>query len=233
MGQQQQQMGELLQKMQWQQQQFMATITTQMQANAQNVQPPPGNPTANILPRAATAPPRVINDATSWLMKRFLKIQPLTFGGITNDTLQPMKWVKEMEKAFELLGCTEAQKLQCARYKLQHEAEAWWQTTKPILAAAHPELTWEIFKEAFFGSYFPSCVRRKKEVEFTELNQGPKSVLEYQQMFEELFFFAPEHMKTDEAKARKFEDGLRPSLGHVMVAHKAQGYSEVVQWPRQ
>ncbi|XP_043710279.1 uncharacterized protein LOC122659207 [Telopea speciosissima] len=162
-------------------------------------------------------------------MERFLKIQPLTFGGVAKGALQPMRWVKEMEKAFEFLGCTEAQKLQCARYKLQHEAEAWWQTTKPILADAHPELTWELFKEEFFKNYFPSSVRRRKEVEFTELSQGPKSILEYQQMFEELFFFAPEHLKTDKAKARKFEDGLRPSIGHVMVAHKAQSYSEVVQ----
>ncbi|XP_043714526.1 uncharacterized protein LOC122662885 [Telopea speciosissima] len=134
-----------------------------------------------------------------------------------------------MEKAFKFLGCTEEQKLTCAGYELQSEAEAWWETNRPILEAAHPVLTWEIFKQAFFGNYFPTSVRKKKEIELAELTQGPRSVLEYQQKFEELFFFAPPHLNTDEAKAQKFEDGLRPQIASIMTTRTTQGYSEVVQ----
>ncbi|XP_043687569.1 uncharacterized protein LOC122638785 [Telopea speciosissima] len=108
---------------------------------------------------------------------------------------------EEMEKAFKFLGCNDEQKLICAGYKLQYEAKAWWETTRPILEAAHPVLTWEIFKQAFFGNYFSTSVRKRKEVELAELTQGPKSVLEYQQKFEELFFFAPPHLNNDEAKS--------------------------------
>ncbi|XP_043710436.1 uncharacterized protein LOC122659390 [Telopea speciosissima] len=162
-------------------------------------------------------------------MERFLKIQPLTFAGISRDTLQPVTWVKEMEKAFKFLGCTDEQKLICAGYKLQYEAEASWETTRPILEAAHPILTWEIFKQAFFANYFPTSVRKKKEIELVELPQGPKSVLEYQQKFEELFFFAPPHLNNDEPKAQKFEDGLRPQIASIMSTRTNQGYSETVQ----
>ncbi|XP_043694162.1 uncharacterized protein LOC122644853 [Telopea speciosissima] len=162
-------------------------------------------------------------------MERFLKMQPLTFAGISKDTLLPVKWVKEMEKAFNFLGCNEQQKLTCAGYKLQYTAEAWWETTKPILQAVHPILTWDIFKQAFFGNYFPTSVKKRKEIELAELIQGSKSVLEYQQKFEELFFFAPPHMGTDEAKAQKFEDGLRPQIASIMATRPTQGYSETVQ----
>ncbi|XP_043714666.1 uncharacterized protein LOC122663020 [Telopea speciosissima] len=162
-------------------------------------------------------------------MERFLKIQPLIFAGISRDTLQPVKWVKEMEKAFKFLGCTDEQKLVCAGYKLQYEAEAWWETTRPILEAAHPVLSWEVFKEAFFGNYFPTSVRKKKEIELAELTQGPKSVLEYQQKFEELFFFAPPHLNNDEVKPQKFEDGLKPQIASIMFPRVNQGYSETVQ----
>ncbi|XP_043717681.1 uncharacterized protein LOC122665591 [Telopea speciosissima] len=162
-------------------------------------------------------------------MERFLKIQPLTFAGISTDTLLPVKWVKEMEKAFTFLGCNDEQKLICAGYKLHYEAEAWWETTRPILEAAHLALTWEIFKQAFFGNYFPTSVQKRKEVELTELTQGPKSVLEYQQKFEELFFFAPPHLNNDEAKSQKFEDGLRPQISSIMSTRINQGYPETVQ----
>ncbi|XP_043720970.1 uncharacterized protein LOC122668475 [Telopea speciosissima] len=199
------------------------TLATSAVPNAQ------ATPAARVPPMGHLIPDAPTNDATGRLMERFLKIQPLTFAGISKDSLLPVKWVKEMEKAFDFLGCNEEQKISCVRYKLQQKAEAWWQITKPILATAHPVLTWEIFKEAFFGNYFPTSTRKKKEVQLMELIQGLKSVLEYQQKFKELFFFAPPHLNTDEAKALKFEDGLRPSLATVMITHKAQGYSEVVQ----
>ncbi|XP_043692983.1 uncharacterized protein LOC122643428 [Telopea speciosissima] len=156
-------------------------------------------------------------------------MQPLTFAGISRDILLPVKWVKEMEKAFKFLGCNEEQKLICAGYKLQYEAEAWWETTRPILEAAHPVITWDIFKQAFFVNYFPTSVRKKKEIELAKLTQGPKSVLEYQQKYVELFFFAPPHLSDDEAKAQKFEDGLRPQIASIMATRPTQGYSETLQ----
>ncbi|XP_042481876.1 uncharacterized protein LOC122062355 [Macadamia integrifolia] len=47
------------------------------------------------------------------------------------------------------------------------------------------------------------------------LVQGPRSMLEYQQQFEALYYFAPEHMNTDRAKAKKFIKGLRSSIGAI------------------
>ncbi|XP_043721170.1 uncharacterized protein LOC122668700 [Telopea speciosissima] len=200
--------------------QFQAAIRS-----IQTSQAAPATPAAPAVP----PPPAPQQDTEGRMMERFLKMQPLTFAGISKDTLLPVKWVKEMEKAFEFLGCNDQQKLICARYKLQYEAEAWWETTKPILQAAHLVLTWDIFKQAFFGNYFPTSVRKRKEIELAELVQGSKSVLEYQQKFEELFFFAPLHLGTDEAKAQKFEDGLRPQIASIMATRPTQGYSETVQ----
>ncbi|XP_043725598.1 uncharacterized protein LOC122672164 [Telopea speciosissima] len=172
----------------------------QFQAVIRNIQTPQAGAAASAAP--AVPPPCLHqHDAEGRMMERFLKMQPLSFVGISGDILLPVKWVKEMEKAFKFMGCNEEQKLTCAGYKLQYEAEAWWETTKPILEVAHPVITWEIFKQAFFGNYFLTSVRKKKEIELAELTQGPKSVLQYQQKFEELLFFAPPHLSDDEAKA--------------------------------
>ncbi|XP_043705411.1 uncharacterized protein LOC122655270 [Telopea speciosissima] len=71
--------------------------------------------------------------------------------------------------------------------------------------------------------------RDKKEVQFMNFYQGSKSILEYQQAFEELFYFAPPHMKLEEVKARKFKKGLMPNIGTSMVLHKYPTYVETVQ----
>ncbi|XP_042511734.1 uncharacterized protein LOC122086869 [Macadamia integrifolia] len=72
-------------------------------------------------------------------------------------------------------------------------------------------------------------VRERKETEFMELKQGSNSVLEYQQDFEKLFFFGPEHLKGDQAKAKRFEKRLRPTIGVVLLAQYLHGYAQVVQ----
>ncbi|XP_043717523.1 uncharacterized protein LOC122665438 [Telopea speciosissima] len=61
------------------------------------------------------------------------------------------------------------------------------------------------------------------------LSQGSKSVLEYQQIFEEYFYFALTHLKIEEVKARRFERGLRANLSTSVVLHKYPTYAEVVQ----
>ncbi|XP_042505598.1 uncharacterized protein LOC122082187 [Macadamia integrifolia] len=94
--------------------------------------------------------------------------------------------------------------------------------------AFKPNLTWEHFKVAFYN-YFPDSVRERKETEFMELKQGSNSVLEYRQDFEKLFFFAPELLKGDQEKAKRFEKGLRPTIGSVLVAQYLHSYAQVVQ----
>ncbi|XP_043704860.1 uncharacterized protein LOC122654710 [Telopea speciosissima] len=214
-----------MERQQQQMHQMITDMGDQFQAVIRNLQTPQAVPAAPAVP----PPPVQQHDTEGCMMERFLKMQPLTFAGISRDILLPVKWVKEMKKALKFLGCNEKQKLICAGYKLQYEAEAWWETTRPILEVAHPVITWDIFKQAFFANYFPTSVRKKKEIELAELTQGPKSVLEYQQKFEELFFFAPPYLSDDEAKAQKFEDGLRPQIVSIMATRPTQGYSETVQ----
>ncbi|XP_042474827.1 uncharacterized protein LOC122056927 [Macadamia integrifolia] len=163
------------------------------------------------------------------VMETFQKFRPPYFCGITQDPLAPTKWVEGMEKAFKVMTLTEEQKLMCADYRLQNEANAWWKSTEPILVALQPNLTWEHFKMAFYNNYFPDSVRERKETEFMELKQGSNSVLEYQQDFEKLFFFAPENFKGDQAKAKRFEKGLKPTIGAVLVAQYLHSYAQVVQ----
>ncbi|XP_043716275.1 uncharacterized protein LOC122664498 [Telopea speciosissima] len=133
-----------------------------------------------------------------------------------------------MERIFEVLRCTDEDKIRCAAFQFRGEADSWWQSTKDNFRQLYPKPTWGQFTETFLGNYFPQSFCDQKEIEFMSLTQGPKLVLEYQQIFEELFYFAPKHMKPDAVKARKFEQGLRPNIITSVVLHNLSSYAEVV-----
>ncbi|XP_042487045.1 uncharacterized protein LOC122067277 [Macadamia integrifolia] len=142
-------------------------------------------------------------------VESFKRHLPLIFPKVGSDPLEPDRWIQELEKIFEIVECTESQKLIYAGLQLRNEADSWWKATKPILLATHPEPTWEQFKEMFLSNYYPSSFRDRKATEFSSLIQGNKSVFEYQQQFEELFYFTPPNIKTAKEKAKKFLKGLK------------------------
>ncbi|XP_043714674.1 uncharacterized protein LOC122663027 [Telopea speciosissima] len=158
--------------------------------------------TTNIPPILATTPMAVAQQApapvdVSRIMERFQKLRPMEFNGLNKEPLPPAIWIREMEITFSMLECIEDCKIWCATCMLKGKADVWWRSTQPNHIATHPDLKWEKFKEAFFENYFPKIYRERKAMEFMEVTQGFKSILEYQQKFEELFHFVFAHLKTD------------------------------------
>ncbi|XP_043710366.1 uncharacterized protein LOC122659301 [Telopea speciosissima] len=141
----------------------------------------------------------------------------------------PATWVRDLERIFEVLPCNVLEKIRCATFQLRGDADVWWRSLKDHFWAKYPNATWAQFKEAFLKNYFPRNFRPKKEIEFMNLSQRSKSVLEYQQLFEEYFYFASIYLKTKDVKARRFERGLRASLSTAVVLHKYPTYAEVVK----
>ena len=90
-------------------------------------------------------------------------------------------------------------------------------------------MTWTVFLDAFHEKCFLESVRDEKEVEFMELIQGNKMVLQYEAKFTKLSRFAPHIVVDDVRKATKFQRGLRPSIRTRMVALRLKAYSEVVE----
>ncbi|XP_058104140.1 uncharacterized protein LOC131248101 [Magnolia sinica] len=120
-------------------------------------------------------------------------------------------WKSEIEKLFQVMGCTSKQCVTLATYQLQGEAKQWW---KSVVRLVDPKFvwTWDAFKDQFDRKFFSVAVRHQKAHEFDSLVQGEMSVADYKAHFIELSHFAPHLVATDDLKVRKFEDGLRPSL---------------------
>ncbi|KAL5554254.1 hypothetical protein UlMin_041655 [Ulmus minor] len=85
-----------------------------------------------------------------------------------------------------------------------------------------------MFKNEFFNQYFPKSVRREKERKFSRLEQGNKTVAEYEASFARLAKFAPDLVATEESRAKCFKEGLRASIKQAVIPFEIATYSGVI-----
>jgi len=163
------------------------------------------------------------------MLDTFLRNHPPTFKG-RYDPDGAQTWLKEIERVFRVMQCTEVQKARFGTHMLAEEADDWWIGLLPILEQDGAEVTWAVFKREFLDRYFPEDVRGKKEIEFLELKQGNMLVTEYAAKFLELAKFYPHYTaETAEfSKCIKFENGLRADIKRAIGYQKIRNFSELV-----
>jgi hypothetical protein len=169
-----------------------------------------------------------VNDGVR-MLETFLRNHPPTFKG-RYDPDGAQSWLKEIERIFRVMDCSEAQMVRFGTHMLADEADDWWVGIRPILEVGEEVITWAVFKREFLNRYFPEDVRGKKEIEFLELKQGDMSVTEYAAKFVELAKFYP-HYSADTAefsKCIKFENGLRPEIKRAIGYQKIREFSDLV-----
>jgi hypothetical protein len=147
------------------------------------------------------------------MLETFLRNHPLTFKG-RYDRDGAQTWLKEIERVFRVMQCTEDQKVCFGTNMLAEEVDDWWVSLLPILEQDGAVVTWAVFRREFLNRYFSEVVRGKKEIEFLELKQGNMNVTEYAAKFVELAKFYPHYTaETAEfSKCIKFENGLRADI---------------------
>ena len=110
---------------------------------------------------------------------------------------------------------SDATRIRLAAFQLESESQVWWDWVKD--SKNLEATTWEEFRELFMDKYFPAYARHAKFQEFLELKQGTMIVLKYVAKCTELACFADDHVATDMAKVRKFENGLKLSIQGKIV----------------
>src|SRR5205809_1216947 len=140
----------------------------------------------------------------------FAATLPPTFAK-EEDPLEADSWIRLMESKFELLTCTETQKILFAAHQLRGAATSWWATFLAMQPAGH-QVPWTEFSAAFRVHHIPSSAMKIKLREFMALKQGNKIVREYVQIFNELARYAPNHVDTDAKKRECFLEGISPKL---------------------
>ncbi|XP_058775257.1 uncharacterized protein LOC131649513 [Vicia villosa] len=170
--------------------------------------------------------PNAGENAGSRSLATFQRENPPVFKG-KHDPDGALEWLKEIERIFRVMDCTQAQKVRYGTHMLAVEADDWWLATRQRLEATGEEITWDVFRREFLRKYYPESVRGKKEIEFHELKQGNMSVTDYAAKFTELAKFYPYYdgEGAEFSKCVKFENGLRSEI------KKAIGYQQIRVFP--
>ncbi|XP_035547777.1 probable serine/threonine-protein kinase PBL5 isoform X1 [Juglans regia] len=162
--------------------------------------------------------------------EKFLVYRYPSFMG-TEGPMRANKWLLDLERMFDISGCTEDQKVQYAGYLLQGEAGFWWETKRQLLAMELGNLatlTWERFKQEFDNRFFPKSVKKQKAREFEDLVQGGMSVEQYAARFVELGRFALHLISTEKMRAWKFQEGLQPKIRSQVACFMISNFQELV-----
>ena len=133
---------------------FVQNIIEQgLRRNNQPVAPPP-------------TPPLRQDTSDDSAGERFRKLQPPTFDGGVDPT-QAEQWIRTTERMLAYAKVPDGDKVICASFMPRHHVEHWWDTISSIHDIS--TMTWERFKELFYGKYFTDTMRAIRRVEFENL----------------------------------------------------------------
>ncbi|XP_056163450.1 uncharacterized protein LOC115665761 [Syzygium oleosum] len=149
-----------------------------------------------------------------------------TLEQIGNPEAAP-RWVEELEKAFEVLGCTDNEKVILAVYQLRDNANDWWKATWDRVFPEGTAQTWVAFTESFYGKYFSESARERKLAEFMRLRQSQMTVDQYEAEFARLSKFASRMVEHPEHKARRFQDGLKADIRRQLILVNLRTYEDI------
>ena len=117
-------------------------------------------------------------------------------------------------------------RIRLGTFQLRDSAESWWRSIRDSRDISG--MTWETFCQLFLERHFPSVIRDRKNLEFIILIQGGMSVSEYEVRFTALSRFAPEMVREEERRCRRFEGGLNLSIRSYVVARGHTVYERCV-----
>ncbi|XP_042008972.1 uncharacterized protein LOC121757482 [Salvia splendens] len=161
-------------------------------------------------------------------IKAFRKENPPKFDRL-GEPPKAEAWIRDLERIFDFMGCTDRERLACVTYQLTGPADFWWETKRRTMnPARHEALTWEEFKEEVYDKYIPMSYRRAKIVEFHTQKQGNMTVTEYDRALCEMTRYAPELVETNEKMAAKFRSGLRHEIRVAVASRRGISYSEIL-----
>ncbi|XP_041017964.1 uncharacterized protein LOC121260188 [Juglans microcarpa x Juglans regia] len=163
--------------------------------------------------------------------ERFLAHRTPAFSG-QEDPLSAGRWISDLEKTFEICGCTETQKVLYASYLLQDDATAWWGTKRELLEMELGSIAavfWPRFKKEFNDRFFLNIMRKQKTREFNNLVQGEMTVEQYARKFIELGKFVTHLIATEEMQIERFQEGLWLEIRRQVACLQILTFQQLVE----
>ncbi|KAD1774781.1 hypothetical protein E3N88_42308 [Mikania micrantha] len=117
-----------------------------------------------------------VNNTTEGIhvwIQRFQKQKPRSFTHATNP-IDARNWIAHVEKIFEVLGVADQYKVRLATYKLEDDAQTWWEGYKQAKGGETyvATISWADFRTIFYDKYFSTADQEAYKREYAVIRQG-------------------------------------------------------------
>ena len=153
------------------------------------------------------------------------KLGAKPYDGI-GDPERALSWIEANKDIFQMMGCTEEQRVSYSAFLLKDCAKDWWKAHQ----RAHPEgVIWAEFKREFTERFFPKSYKDAKVEEFYRLEQGNSSVPEYEKKFSELIRLVPFFAENEQEEINRFMAGFNPAVRTIVTSASHTRYGQLVE----
>lgn len=143
------------------------------------------------------------------------------------DTFKADTWLRRVEKNFSTTRCPYEYKKDVAVHYLEKDAMSWWESITRRQGVE--DMDWDAFKQEFQRKYFPPEARDRMEQAFLRLEQGERSVREYESEFLKLSRYIYYEDGDEAVLVRKFLRGLKPEIGSCLQAVNFVSLFELIE----
>ncbi|KAL2472544.1 Uncharacterized protein Adt_40680 [Abeliophyllum distichum] len=182
----------------------------------------------------APPPPSLTQSSTSTVVnhaamtEQFCRHKLPTFNG-SSRPLAVEEWLRKLERIFQLLTSTDAQKVKSTEFMFVDDASHWWESMSRTKSESELDaLTWSQFKEELMEKYFSQAPMDSKETEFLQLRQRSVTLPKYEQKFKQLSKHAPHLVDTEAKKIKRFEQRLSTNMSLILLSHSFTSYREML-----
>ncbi|MQL94246.1 hypothetical protein Taro_026901 [Colocasia esculenta] len=146
----------------------------------------------------------------------------------STDPDEVENWIKDIERIFRAIRCSEEDKICLTTFQLDRDARAWWEAIESTLEDPD-QIVLEEFVELFNEQYFSEVVQEKKATEFANIKQHGMTMFEYEAQFARLSKYASHLIAIEKLKVKRFMNGLRPNFITQLMPHLVTTYSKMVK----
>lgn len=188
---------------------------------------------ARVVAAANVAPVVPAMTFTKWTS---LQVEKFDGSGSPTDAAD---WLRKVEKVMDGCRMTPDDKVFFVPHQLTGLADLWWDGVREAWPPARGAITWEVFLEQFRAKYYPESFRDRMSDALNHIQQGSKTVDEYERDFTNIVRFVPSVARDEREKARKFFRrlnaryrevmGRNPPTTYLAAAKEARGMESEIQ----
>ncbi|CAN6343017.1 unnamed protein product [Urochloa humidicola] len=191
----------------------------------------PNNSAARATAAAGAVPIGAAPVAQAMTFTKRTSLQVEKFDGSGSPT-DAADWLRKVEKVMNRCRMTPEDKVFFIPHQLTSLADLWWDGVCEAWPPFRGAITWEVFLEQFRAKYYPETYKDRMSYALNHVQQGSKTVEEYEREFTNIVRFVPSVATNEREKARKFFRGLNARYREVMGRNPPTTYQAAVEEAR-